>query len=73
MKSFKEGQCHRRCEFLKEDSGCSIGKGKVVARSQVRGFDLVRIEILVVWAKVVALERVNALMKGSRAESLGLG
>lgn len=58
---------------MKEDSGCSIGKGKVVARSQVRGFDLVRIEILVVWAKVVALERVNALMKGSRAESLGLG
>ena len=58
---------------MKEHSGCSIGKGKVVARSQVRGFDLVRIEILVVWAKVVALERVNALMKGSRAESLGLG
>lgn len=45
----------------------------MVARSQVRGFDLVRIEILVVWAKAVALERVNALMKGSRAESLGLG
>lgn len=57
---------------MKEDAGCSIGKGKVVTRSQVRGFDLVRIEILVVCIKVVALERVNALMKGSRAESLGL-
>lgn len=49
---------------MKEDAGCSIGKGKVVVRSQVRGFDLVRIEMLVVWVKVVALERVNALMKG---------
>ena len=58
---------------MKEDAGCSIGKGKVVVRSQVRGFDLVRTEILVVCIKVVALERVNALMKGSRAESLGLG